>query len=90
MLLDQKLWVKASDIVCAKIVATGYKSNGMPILQNIKNKIFDGFAIVLNPVDHETTDPTCRIMLASGKILHLKEERLNIISRNSNNLISCA
>ena len=90
MLLDQKLWVKALDIVCAKVVVTRYKSNGMPILQNKKNKIFNGFAIVLYPVDRETTDPTCKIMLASGKILHLKEERLNIISRNINNLISCA
>jgi len=82
VLLNKKLGVEAADIVCAKIVVTGYKSNGMPILQNTKNKIFDGFALVLDPVDHETTDPTCKVMLASGKILYLKEERLNIISRN--------
>ena len=81
MLLDQKLWVKASDIVCAKIVVTGYQSSGKPVLQHTESKIFDGFALVIVPVDKETSDPTCQVMLSTGKILHLKEERLEIVNR---------
>jgi len=77
----EKLYLAAADIVCSKIEVTGYKSNGKPLIEDIRNKMFDGFAIVLDPVDKETSDPTCKIMLSTGKILHLKEERLVIVNR---------
>ena len=39
-------------------------------------KMFDGYGIIITPVDHEYSDPTCAVMLASGKIVYLKETRL--------------
>jgi len=74
VLLDQKLWVKASDIVCAKIVVTGYQSSGKPVLQHTESKIFDGFALVIVPVDKETSDPTCQVMLQQVRFYTLKKK----------------
>ena len=82
MLSSSKLQLEAADIVCSKIFITGYKKNGKPLIDNRTDRVFEGFAIVLDSVDHEVSDPTCKIMLASGKILRLKEERLDIVSRS--------
>ena len=81
MLLRDYKCLLPADIVCSKIYATGYKSSGSPIIETGTQKIFDGFAIVLNEVDKEISDPTCEIMLSSGKIIRIKEKRLIIVGR---------
>ncbi len=42
------------------------------------DQMFRGFAIVLESVDIDVSDPTCKIMLSCGEILRIKEERLKI------------
>jgi len=81
-----KLQLEAADIVCSKIFMTSYNKMGKPVFGTGASKLFDGFAIVLDGVDKEGSDPTCKIMLASGKILRLKEERLSIVTRSKNSL----
>ena len=81
MFLKDRKSLRQADIVCSKIYITGYQSNGRPMIEAGTQKIFDGFAIVLTEVDREISDPTCEVMLSSGKIMRIKEERLEIVGR---------
>lgn len=81
MFLKDLKSLKLADIVCSKIYITGYQSNGRPMIEAGTQKIFSGFAIVLNEVDKEVSDPTCEVMLANGKIMRIKEERLKVVGR---------
>ena len=74
--------LSAADIVCAKEFITGYGKTGKPMIKAGKEKFFNGFGIVLNPVDKEVTDPTCAVMLPCGKIIRVKEERLIAVVKN--------
>jgi hypothetical protein len=70
--------LKPTDIVCAKTYLIGYKCNGKKMLTSRIDQMFQGFAIVLESVDIDVSDPTCKIMLSCGEILRIKEERLKI------------
>ena len=43
--------------------------------------MFEGYALILDPVDPEVTDPTCKIMLSNGSTLRVRTEYLEILSR---------
>ena len=77
--------LSVADVVCAKEYISGYNSSGHPMVDKGMRKFFPGFAIVLDPVDEEVSDPTCSIMLPDGVIIRVKEERLIPVIKNDSN-----
>jgi hypothetical protein len=43
--------------------------------------MFDGYALILDPVDPDVSDPTCKIMLSNGSTLRVRTEYLEILAR---------
>ena len=74
-----------ADVVCSKEYIPGYYSLGRPMIEKAIERFFNGFAIVLDPVDKEVSDPTCCVMLPDGRIIRVKEERLISVIKNDYN-----
>ena len=73
---------KVADIVCSKEYIEGYYVVGQPMIEKEPQRLFDGLGIILEDVDKSTSDPTCLVMLNTGKIIRIKEERLVTVIRN--------
>ncbi len=80
-----ELRLAAADVVCSKEFIAGYSVSGKPMIEKEPERFFDGLGIILEPVDKDVTDPTCLVMLSSGKILRIKEERLITVIKNDAN-----
>ena len=74
---------KTYDLVRSKIYSAGFLAPGpnQTFIEASKQKMFDGYALILDPVDPDVTDPTCKIMLSNGSSLRVRAEYLEIIAR---------
>ena len=74
---------KTYDLVQSKIFSAGFLAPGpnQTFIESSKQKMFDGYAIIIIPVDSEVTDPTCKIMLSNGSTLRVRTEYLEILAR---------
>jgi hypothetical protein len=74
---------KTYDLVRSKIFSAGFLAPGpnQTFIEASKQKMFDGYALILDPVDPDVTDPTCKIMLSNGSTLRVRTEYLEILAR---------
>lgn len=80
--MEKEKCLSTADVVCSEEFVTGFSVAGRPMIEKGPERFFDGFAIILDPADKDVTDPTCLVMLSSGKILRIKEERLITVIRH--------
>jgi len=79
-----KIVFDTADVVRSEEYIAGFSVSGQPMIEKGPERFFNGLAIILEPADKEVTDPTCVVMLSSGKILRIKEERLINVIENDN------
>tara|TARA_R100000657_G_C4590713_1_gene49706 strand:+ start:117 stop:374 length:258 start_codon:yes stop_codon:yes gene_type:complete len=74
---------KSYDLVRSKIYSAGFLAPGpnQTFIEASKQKMFDGYALILDPVDPDVSDPTCKIMLSNGSTLRVRTEYLEIMAR---------
>ena len=70
-------------LVRSKIYSAGFLAPGpnQTFIEASKQKMFDGYALILDPVDPDVSDPTCKIMLSNGSTLRVRTEYLEILAR---------
>ena len=76
---------KTYDLVRSKIFSAGFLAPGpnQTFIEASKQRMFDGYAVIVIPVDPEVTDPTCKIMLSNGSTLRVRTEYLELLGRYS-------
>ena len=74
---------KTYDLVRSKIFSAGFLAPGpnQTFIEASKQKMFNGYALVINPVDPEVSDPTCKIMLSNGSTLRVRTTYLELLER---------
>ena len=74
--------IKTYDLVSSQVFSAGYLAPGpnKTFIEASRQRMFTGCAIVVEPVDEDVTDPTCKIMLSNGSTLRVRPGYLLILS----------